>query len=372
MRRVLAEDLSAEIDVPPADNSAVDGYAFALDDLAGSGERGGLILAGRHAAGVAPEPLAPGSAARIFTGAAIPAGADTVAMQEDCRVDRARLTVVKAMRRGENIRRCGEDLQRGAIALARGCRLRPQDLGVAASLGRARLRVYRRLRVGVMCTGDELAPPGQPLPPGKIYGSNDILLAGLLQGLGCEVGGMETVADNLEMTAAALDRLSRGSDVVITSGGVSVGEEDYVKAALERCGAVEWWKVAIKPGKPFVFGQAGGTPVLGLPGNPTSLFVTFCILVRPFLLRMQGVGEVSPPALPLPAHFERTAGERREYLRVRVEVVDGSTGLMLAGAQGSGTLSPAVRAHGLAVVPERSAIRPGDALDYLSFDQLLN
>jgi molybdopterin molybdotransferase len=228
------------------------------------------------------------------------------------------------------------------------------------------------LRVGALCTGDELAPPGRPLPPGKIYGSNDVLLAGLLQGLGCELSGVETVADDLEATAAALDRLARDADVVITSGGVSVGEEDHVKAALARCGAVEWWKVAIKPGKPFVFGQAGGTPVLGLPGNPTSLFVTFCILVRPFLLRMQGVDAVSPPALPLPAHFARAAGGRREYLRVRVEEVDGRTGLVLAGAQGSGTLSPAARAHGLAVLPEYRAIQAGDPLDYLSFDHLLN
>lgn len=372
-RRVLALDLYAGMAVPPEDNSAVDGYAFALADLETSIPHGGLLLGrARHAAGASSAPLIPRHAVRIFTGATIPDGADTVAMQEDCSIGGGRLSVTKALHRGENIRRRGEDIAPGALVLEQGRRLSAQDLATAAALGQARLHVYRRIRVGVLCTGDELVPPGIPLSPGKIYSSNDLMLAGLLTGMGCELSGVETVADDPAATAAALDRLARSSDAVITSGGVSVGEEDYVKTALERCGHIEWWKVAIKPGKPFVYGRAMGTPVLGLPGNPTSLFVTFCILVRPLLLRLQGAGDVVPLALSLPACFARTAGERREYLRVRIAEVDGRLGLVLAGPQGSASLGPLSRAHGLAVLPERGTVRPGDPLSYLPFEHLLN
>ncbi len=369
--RVLAEDLQAGIDSPPFDNSAVDGYAFAASDLR-RGLEDGLILSDRYIAGAMPGVLSPGCAARVFTGSAIPAGADMVAMQEYCAADEGRVHIRGSVSAFANVRRRGEDIRSGDCVLPRGRRLRPQDLGLAAALGRAMLRVYRRPRVAILCTGNELTAPGAPLPPGHIHDTNGVMLAGLAQSQGCIVAGIERVADDIDATVMALTRLAAAADVVITSGGVSVGEEDHVKTALTRCGQMAWWKVAIKPGKPFACGTIADTPLLGLPGNPVSAFVTFCVLARPFLRRLQGIDDVLPAALPFPARFERAPGARREYLRVRLEGTGADAGLALAGPQGSGMLTTIAQAHGLAVVPEGLGVRDGELLDYLPFDQLLS
>lgn len=369
--RVLGDDLYAAVDVPPWDNSAVDGYAFAWDDLQGRIDQG-LTPHGRYAAGSVPDTLPPACAARVFTGSPIPSGADTVVMQEDCLMRGGALRILKSMGRGENIRRRGGDVPAGACAAVRGCRLRPQDLAAAASMGYARLPVHRRLRVGVVCTGSELVPPGQPLEPGKVYDVNHALLTSLLRGLGCEVHAAGLIGDDLDVTVQTLDGVARSVDVVITSGGVSVGEEDHVKTAVSLCGRVDWWRVAIKPGKPFAFGGVFGKPVLGLPGNPVALFVTFCVLARPFLLRMQGLDDVLPRGLVLPARFHKQGSGRREFVGARITRQDGERGLALSGCQGSARLTSMTCADGLAVIPEGRCVTAGGPVTYLPFDELLN
>lgn len=369
--RVLAEDLQAPIDLPSFDNAAVDGYAIAASDSA-KVLADGLMVSGRHAAGTDAGSLPPGCAARVFTGACLPSGADRVVMQEDCAVSGGKIRLLRPVPVNDNIRRRGEDLRSGDLALPRGHRLRPQDLALAAALGLPKLSVHRRLRVAVLCTGSELVAPGEVQRGGQIYDANGALLAGLLSAQGCLVASLERVTDELDSTIDALIRLANAADVVITSGGVSVGEEDHIKAAVARCGQVDLWKVAIKPGKPFAFGSVKGKPLLGLPGNPVSALVTFCILVRPFLRRLQGMDEVLPTPLPFPARFSRAAGRRREYLRVKVEGRGDEAGLVLCGPQGSGMLATAVRAHGLAVVREDRGVREGEWLDYYPFDHLLS
>jgi molybdopterin molybdotransferase len=369
--RVLAEDLQADSDLPPFDNSAVDGYAFAASEMTNILAHG-LRVNGRFAAGGLRGTLAPGCAARVFTGSWLPAGADRVAMQEDCMVDGDRVRILTAPRAGDNIRRRGEDVARGHVVLRRGTRLRAMDLALAAALGKAVLSVYRRPRIAILCTGDELIVPGQALSEGRIFDANGTLLTGLLDDPGFLVTEVHHVADDLASTVDALVGLATGADIVISTGGASVGEQDHLKAAVERCGRLEWWKVAIKPGKPFALGSIEGKPLLGLPGNPVSALITFCILVRPFLRRMQGMDDVLPSPFLLPARFDRHAGARREYLRVRIEGSGHEAGLVLAGPQGSGILSTAVRAQGLAMVPEGRGVREGEMLGYLPFDQLLS
>ncbi len=369
--RVLAEGVRSSINVPAWDNSAMDGYAVRTADLTGECTR--LTLAQRIPAGGVGAPLGPGTAARIFTGAPVPPGADAVAIQEVCEAG-PDWVVVPATKEGANIRRAGEDIRRDQEILTAGTRLQPQHLGLAASVGIAELRVYRRLRVAILSTGDELRPPGEPLGPGQIYNSNQFTLTGLLQGLGCEVQGPRLVADTLEATCEALLDAAASSDLVLASGGVSVGEEDHLKPAVERLGSLELWKIAIRPGKPLAFGHIEGTPFIGMPGNPVSVFVTFCLFARPFILRLQGVaGEVTPPPLRLPVDFDWTRPDkRREYVRARLERgTDGGLWVQVYPSRSSGVLSSVAWASGLAVIPEGQALARGDSVDFLPFSELL-
>ena len=363
--RVLAEDLISPVSVPPLDNSAMDGYALRRQDW---DETRWLSVAQRIPAGTLGRPLAPGEAARIFTGAPIPENADTVVMQEDCEVREGEVRIRRAPRLGDHIRRAGEDIQRGQAVLAAGSRLNPGRLGVAAAAGAAVLKVYRRLRVAIFFTGDELVMPGQPLPAGAIYNSNRAILSALLADLGCEVIDLGQVADRLDATVAALEEASRVADVVVTSGGVSVGEEDHVKHAVERLGRIEMWKVAMKPGKPLVYGQVGAADFLGLPGNPVSAFVVFCLFVRPFLLRRTGALPETPLEFPVPAAFDwPKPGKRREFLRARLE--NGQA--VLYPSQSSGVLTSVAWADGLVDIPIGVTVKPGDTVTFLPLSELL-
>jgi molybdopterin molybdotransferase len=371
--RVLAESQDSRVDVPPADNSAMDGYAVAADDLAPDGPTR-MTVSQRIPAGAAGSPLLPGSAARIFTGAPIPPGADTVVIQENCEADGDQVLIRTPAQRGENVRRAGEAVRAGDSVLEAGTRLTPQHLGMAASVGIDRLPVFRPLRVAIFSTGNELVMPGTPLGPGQIYNSNRYTLSALVQRLGMEVVDLGIIADELEATRDVLRRASAQADAIITSGGVSVGEEDYVKTALEETGEMMMWKVAIKPGKPIAYGEVDGIPFLGLPGNPVSVFVTFCLLVKPFLLRRQGAHHEPPAALPAVADFEWSrSGPRREFLRVRVRRGgDGALHAELFPNQGSGVLTSVVWADGLAIAPEHTVVQPGDTVDYYPYAVLLD
>jgi molybdopterin molybdotransferase len=363
---VLAEPVVSAIAVPPLDNSGMDGYAVRCADLGAI--PGTLPVSQRIQAGQVGLPLQPGTAARIFTGAPVPPGADAVVPQEDTEAQGERVTFRVRPAPGQWIRAAGLDIAPGAGVLARGTRLRPPHLGLAASIGLTRLQVYRRLRVGVMFTGDELVMPGEPLQPGRIYNSNRFLLTALLRGLGCEVIDQGIVPDQLEATRKALTRAAARSDLVISCGGVSVGEADFVRAAVKAEGAIELWQIALKPGKPLAFGHVGGVPFIGLPGNPVSGLVTFALLARPFILKRQGATDCVPRALPMRAGFEVSQpGARREFLRVRV----GADGLLEAFAvQNSAVLTSAAWADGLADIEAGRRVARGDPVPYLPFSEL--
>lgn len=376
--RVLAEDVVSGLSVPPLDNSAMDGYAVrAADCASGQAE---LPVSQRIAAGHTGSELAPGTAARIFTGAPIPPGADAVVMQENTEAldDGQRVRIRVAPEAGTAIRRAGEDIRQGAVLLPAGTRLGPAEVGLAAGVGRAQLRVARRPRVALLQTGDELVTPGTVAPedmkPGAIYNSNRFFLRVLLQRLGCEVNDLGIIADNRAATVQALAEAGAGNDVVMTSGGVSVGEEDHVKPAVAQLGQLDLWQIAIKPGKPFAYGQIRQPGQLahfvGLPGNPVSSFITFLLLVRPFLLKLQGVAEVAPRALPMRADFEHArAIGRREFLRVRCNA-DG--GLDLFANQGSGVLTSMHWGDGLVDKAAGSVIHAGDSVPFIPFSALLS
>jgi len=365
--RVLAEAVVSTIDVPGEDNSAMDGYALRAAEVGRP-----LPVSQRIPAGAVGGPLEPGTAARIFTGAPIPVGADAVVMQEECEEREGRVTVSAKVRVGQNIRPRGQDIAGGATVLSPGRILRPQDLGLLASIGRATVSTFRPLRVAVLSTGDELVEPGLAgRQPGQLYNSNRYTLAGLLQGLGMECIDGGIVADDAEITAGALRRAAGDADCVITSGGVSVGEEDHVKNQVQRLGRLDLWKLAIKPGKPLAFGRIGETPFIGLPGNPTSVFVTFCLIARPFLRRLQGVNEPDPPSLGATARFRiDRPGSRREYLRVCLENTSGGLEAVPFPDQGSGVLSSVSASNALAEIPPGTTVAEGDTVRVLLLDLL--
>ena len=374
--RVLAADVVSDLHVPPQDNSSMDGYAVRCADVAAAGAT--LTVSQRIAAGAAGTELLPGTAARIFTGAPIPPGADAVVMQEDCTAaDGAQglpcVTVNSVPAAGQWIRRAGEDVTRGAVVLARGQRLSPAALGLAASVGMAELSVVRRPRVALFSTGDELVMPGQKapqdMPPGAIYNSNRFFLAALLRRLGCEVTDMGIVPDQRDATIAALSSAAQSHDVILTSGGVSVGEEDHIKPAVQSLGSLDLWQIAIKPGKPFAHGRVGNAHFLGLPGNPVSSFVTFLVLVRPFLLQMQGVTDFAMKSIAVRADFTwARADKRREFLRVRRNA---QGGLDLFPNQSSGVLTSAVWGDGVIDNPPGRTIAPGDVVQFVPFAEVM-
>ncbi|MDK9702206.1 MAG: molybdopterin molybdotransferase MoeA [Sulfuritalea sp.] len=364
--RILAQGLRSTIDVPPLDNTSMDGYAVRCADVPAAGTR--LVVAQRIPAGSVGHVLAPGTAARIFTGAPLPAGADAVVMQELCALEGGSVTVNHLPRPGEWIRRRGEDIAAGAEVLAAGTRLSAAHVGVAASVGAAQLTVFRRLRVALFSTGDELAMPGEPLKPGGIYNSNRYTLRALLEGLGCEVADLGIVPDSRDATRTALREAAAANDLILTSGGVSVGEEDHVKPAVEAEGSLDLWKIAIKPGKPLAFGRVGAAAFIGLPGNPVSSFVTFIMLVRPFILKAQGASSVTPRAQALRADGEFKGDPRREFLRARINP---EGGLDLFANQSSGVLTSCTWADGLIDNPPGQAIRRGDTVRFLPFSELL-
>ena len=370
--RVLAAAVRSTLDVPPMDNTAMDGYALRAADVPAPGAR--LGVAQRIPAGLAPMPLAAGTAARIFTGAMLPPGADAVVMQEQCVAEGDDVVVNHVPAAGEWVRRAGEDIRAGAQILPAGARLTPQACGLAASVGMARLQVFPRLKAAVFFTGDELAMPGEALRPGAIYNSNRFMLRALVESLGCTLADFGIVRDSLDETRRVLREAARDNDLVITTGGVSVGEEDHVRPAVEAEGEIRLWQIAMKPGKPLAYGRvrraAGGSAdFIGLPGNPVSAFVTFLLFVRPFILRRQGVAQVAPAALSLRADFDWPKPDRRrEFLRARVNA-DG--GLDLFANQSSGVLTSTVWADGLIDNPASQAIARGDRVRFLPLSELL-
>jgi molybdopterin molybdotransferase len=402
LNRVLAADVVSPLDVPPMNTSAMDGYAVRIADLA-KGERR-LPLSQRIPAGHAPQPLAVGTAARIFTGATVPPGADAIVMQEQAEADGDTVAILHMPKASEWITTQGADIRSGAVILPAGTRLTPQALGLAASVGCAELCVVRRVKVAVFFTGDELTMPGEPLKPGAIYNSNRFTLRGLLENLGCEVTDFGIVPDRLDATRVTLREAAQAHDLILTCGGVSVGEEDHVKPAVEAEGRLSMWQIAMKPGKPLAFGavrragvqenaqgglaavaNADSEPLavpghkgqtdpeaffIGLPGNPVSSFVTFLLFVRPFALRLMGVRTVTPRALSLRADFAQSKADRRnEFLRARVNPAGG---LDLFPNQSSAVLTSTVWGDGLIDNPPNHAISAGETVRFIPFSELLN
>ena len=365
--RVLAVSQRSAINLPPMDNAAMDGYALRAADVAVAGTR--LPVTQRIPAGSVGHALQPGSAARIFTGAPVPPGADSVVMQEVCEHAGDEVIVNTVPRLGEAVRRKGEDIAVGDEILAAGLRLTPQAVALAASTGLAQLPVFRRVRVAMFSTGSELVMPGEPLPPGAIYNSNRFLLHSLLLQLGCEVVDLGIVPVDLAATRAMLRNAAAGRDLILTSGGVSVGEEDHVKPAVEAEGSLDLWKIAMKPGKPLAFGRVHGAAFIGLPGNPVASLVTFLLMVRPFILATQGASERLPQALTLRADFDWTRPDRRrEFLRARANERGEVT---LFANQGSAALNSTVWANGLVDMPVGATVARGDSVRFLPFAGLL-
>jgi molybdopterin molybdotransferase len=370
---VLAESIESGIDVPGCAMSSMDGYAINTADLAASGETS-LPLSQRIAAGTVGAPLATGTAARIFTGAPIPDGADAVIMQEKVDADDHEIRFDSRPTSGNNIRPAGNDIQRGTIILQKGCRLRAQDIGLAASVGLQTLPVYEPLKVGMFFTGDELVEPGQKLGAGKIYDSNRYTLHGLLESMGCEIIDLGLVGDTLAATSEAMVRASTQADLVVTTGGVSVGEEDHVRIAIEQLGELRLWRLAIKPGKPLAYGQINETAFIGLPGNPVSVFATFCLFVCPVIQIMQGRTWHEPIALSVNADFDWPKPDsRREFLRARLALdANGQTVAQIYPNQDSGVLTSTVWADGFVEIAENQTVQAGEPVNYLPFAQFFS
>ncbi|HEY9532722.1 MAG TPA: gephyrin-like molybdotransferase Glp [Burkholderiales bacterium] len=363
--RVLARTQRSTMDVPPMDNSAMDGYAIRTQDVQAEGS---LRVTQKIMAGSVGKPLEPGSAARIFTGAPIPPGADAVVMQEHVRAEGEEIAIQEPTRAGDWIRYVGSDVRKGGEILPAGRRLAPQDTGLAASVGIKALPVFRKVRLGLFFTGDELVMPGEPLPPGRIYNSNRFTLRGLAQAFGCETRDYGIVPDSLEATREVLRRAAAECDVIVTSGGVSVGEADFVKPAVEAEGRLLMWRIAMKPGRPLAFGKIGEASFIGLPGNPVSSFVTFLIFVRPFLLKTQGMLEVAPKSIAARADFDWPEPDaRREFLRVKWNA---QGGLDLYPTQDSAVLTSTSWADGLVDNPAQQAIGKGDTVRFLPYSEL--
>lgn len=371
--RILASDIHSTINVPGFDNSAMDGYTIALKDSQVAQENLSFNVVDRIAAGSTGNDLKIGNAARIFTGAPIPNGANTVVMQEECTLseDKSQITVKRAINLNENIRPTGNDILKDNVILSSGRQIKPQDISLAASVGVGELVVFKKIKVGVFFTGDELVEPGNLLTPGKIYNSNRYALVALLKQVGCDVINLGNIEDKLDATCEALEALESQCDLIMTTGGVSVGEEDHVKPAVEKLGELNLWKIRMKPGKPLAYGKVKQTPFIGLPGNPVSSFVTFCIFSLPFIKKMQGNSNYESKILKVKTNFDcKRAKPRREYARVRI---DHSTETPLANLfpkQGSDVMSSVVWADGIIEIPENTTFETGTILNYYSMSEL--
>lgn len=371
--KVLAEDVRSTVNVPPENCSSMDGYALNTDDLT-PGQKTTLTISQRVMAGHQGEPLESGTAVRIFTGGQVPPGANAVVMQEECEIEGDSVTFPADVPAGNNVRPQGQDIQKGSQVLIKGQKLLPQHLGLLASVGIAEVAIYRPLKIIMMSTGDELVDPGNELAPGQIYNSNRFMLAGMIQQLGWEFIDGGIIPDDYELTKNKLAKAAEEADVVITSGGISVGDADFVKPAVSELGQLDMWKLAIKPGKPLAYGHIKDTPFFGLPGNPVSSFVTFLILVKPYLQTMQGMPWTKPRSWQLPANFERNGkGIRQEYLRVKlVKNENGEPCLESFHNQDSGVLRSTVFSEALAIVPPNTPVKRGDKVETLLLDELLN
>jgi molybdopterin molybdotransferase len=367
--RVLSQPVTSTINVPAWDNSAMDGYAVRYDDIKSLEQ---LPVTQRIPAGTNGQPLQTATAARIFTGAPVPVRADTVIMQEMITRDGEMIRVNGDVNKGSNIRRAGEDIQKGSEIIDSGTRLQAQHIGLAASTGTDRLVVKRKLKVAIFTTGDELTMPGQFLEDGKIYNSNRYLFRGLLEKLACEVIDLGNVVDEYEATCEAITTAASKADLILSSGGVSVGEEDYVKKALEELGRLDLWKIAVRPGKPLAFGNVNGVPFIGVPGNPVSLFVTFSIFIRPFILRSMGVPDVTPVEYQLAAGFDwQRPDKRTEYMRARVQTNDeGQAVVYVYPSRSSGVLSSVTWADGMVVINPEQHLEKGDSVRFIPFSSL--
>ena len=370
--RTIATNITSPINVPGFDNSAMDGYALHIVDFDKIPDR--FPVTQRIAAGQTGKPLGPNEAARIFTGAPVPQGANVVVPQEHTQAVDDHIQLTQQIVPSQHIRRRGEDIEAGAVIIAAGTRLTPADLALAASVGVSTLEVHAKLKVAILFTGDELTEPGQPLAPGAIYNSNRYAIRALLEKLGCHVTDLGIVRDAAQATRDALQRASNLADVIVTCGGVSVGEEDHVKAAVQALGQLNLWQIAMKPGKPLAYGKVGEADFIGLPGNPVSAFVTFVLMARPFLLKRMGVANLDTASIPAIAGFEWPKPDRRrEFLRAGFDRNEqGASVLKIWPNQGSGVMSSVAWADGLVDVPPNTVIKKGDTVQYIPFSDLMS
>lgn len=371
--RVLSEDIHSKINVPGFDNSAMDGYTIALDEKNLNSTNQTFSVVDRIAAGSTGNELKKGNAARIFTGAPIPKGANTVVMQEECQAseDGSEIIIRRSIDLNENIRPTGNDILKNDVILKTGKKIEPEDISLAASVGIAELHVFKRLKVGVFFTGDELVEPGNSLTAGKIYNSNRYALVALLKNAGCEILNLGNIKDNFDSTCGALEKLSKGCDLIMTTGGVSVGEEDHVKPAVEKLGSLNLWKIKMKPGKPLAYGQVRNIPFIGLPGNPVSSFVTYCIFALPYIKKMQGNSNFKNVPIKVKTNFDcKRAKPRREYARVQIDYSSENPMASLYPKQGSDVMSSIVWADGIIEIPENTTFDSGTILDYYPLSEL--